>query len=120
MLLECYKSVECHKNAIRMLNVIRIPIRAAGYKTTLVSQVPRIIEDDNVIMAPGPGKTPVSELNHGHFEELAFPYLLLTGTFGYKLKLGIPISHAKCCNRRLLNLRQSFASDLDYLLNNVI
>ena len=120
MLLECCKSVECHKNAIRMLNVIRIPIRAAGYKTTLVSQVPRIIEDDNVIMAPGPGKTPVSELNHGHCEELAFPYLLLTGTFGYKVKLGIPLSHAKCFNQRLLNLRQSFASDSDYLLSNII
>ena len=26
--------------------------RAAGYKTTLVPEIPKIIEDDNVIMAP--------------------------------------------------------------------
>ena len=33
--------------------------RAAGYETTLVPENPRITEDDNAIMAPGQGKTPV-------------------------------------------------------------
>ena len=40
--------------------------RAAVYETTLVPEIPRIIEDDNVIMAPGQGKTPVSVLNDVH------------------------------------------------------
>ena len=40
--------------------------RDAGYETTPVPEIPRIIEDDNVIMAPGQGKTPVSVLNDDH------------------------------------------------------
>ena len=31
--------------------------RAAGYENTLVPEIPRIIEDDNVIMESGQGKT---------------------------------------------------------------
>ena len=88
--------------------------RAAGYETTLVPEIPRIIEDDNVIMAPGQGKTPVSVLNDDHCEELAFPYLFSTGKFGYKVKRETPLSPVKYFNQGLLNFRQSFASDADY------
>ena len=89
--------------------------RAAGYETTLVPEIPRIIEDDNVIMGPGKGKTPVSVLNDNHSEELAFPYLFPTEKFGYKVKREIPFSPVKYFNQRLLNFRQSFASDADYM-----
>ena len=100
--------------------------RAAGYETTLVPEIPRIIEDDNVIMGPGKGKTPVSVLNDNHSEELAFPYLFPTEKFGYKVKREIPFSPVKYFNQRLLNFRQSFASDADFiflqdkLLSNII
>ena len=50
--------------------------RAAAYGATLAPGVPRITEDDNVIIAPGQSKT----------EELASPYLFSTGKFGYKVK----------------------------------
>ena len=76
--------------------------RAAGYETTLVPEIPRIIEDDNVIMAPGQIKTPVSVLNDDHCDELAFPYLFPTGKFGYKVKREIPLSPVKYFNQRLL------------------
>ena len=66
-------------------------------------------------MAPGQGKTPVSILNDDHCEELAFPYLFPTGTFGYKVKREVPLSPVKYFNQRLLNFRQSFASDADYI-----
>ena len=66
-------------------------------------------------MAPDPGKTPVSVLNNDHCEELAFPYFLPTGRFRYKVKLAIPLSPVKYFNQQLMNLRQSFASDADYL-----
>ena len=79
--------------------------RAAGYETTLVPEISRIIEDDNVIMAPGQGKTPVSVLNGDHCEELAFPYLFPTGMFGYKVKREILLSLVKYFNQRLLNFR---------------
>ena len=49
--------------------------RAAGYETTLIPEIPIIIEDVNVIMVPGLGKTPVSAWNDDHCEELAFSYL---------------------------------------------
>ena len=64
---------------------------AAGYETTLVPEIPRIIEDDNVIMAPGQGKSPVSILIDDQCEELAFPYLFPTGRFGYKVKREVPL-----------------------------
>ena len=89
--------------------------RAAGYETTLVPEIPRIIEDDNVIMVPGQGKTPVSILNDDHCEELAFPYLFPTGNFGYKVKCEVLLSPVKYFNQRLLNFRQNFASDADYI-----
>ena len=100
--------------------------RAAGYETTLVPETPRIIEDDNVTMAPGQGKTPVSVLNDDHCEELAFPYLFPTGKFGLKVKRELPLSPVTYFNQQLLNFRQSFASDADYiflqdqLLSNII
>ena len=37
--------------------------RTASNKTTLVFQIPNIINEENVIIAPGQGKTPVSILN---------------------------------------------------------
>ena len=89
--------------------------RTAGYETTFVPEIPRIIEDDNVIMAPGQGKTPISLLNHDDCEELAFPYLFPTGKFSYKVKLEMPLSSVKYFNLRLLNFRKSFASDADYI-----
>ena len=52
--------------------------RPAGYGTTPVPEIPRTINDDNVIMAPGQGKTPVSILNDNHCEELTFLYLFET------------------------------------------
>ena len=100
--------------------------RAGGYETTLVPELPRITEDDNVIMAPGQGKTPVSVLNDDHCEELAFPYFFLTGKFGFKVKREMPLSPVTYFNQQLLNFRQSFASDADYiclqdqLLSNII
>ena len=54
--------------------------KATGYETTLFPQIPRIIEDDHVIMATGQGETPVSVLNGDHCEELQpfTKYLRLT------------------------------------------
>ena len=67
-------------------------------------------------MGPGKGKTPVSVLNDNYCEELAFPYLFPTEKFDYKVKREILLSPAKYFNQRLLNFRQSFASDADYIL----
>ena len=73
--------------------------RAGGYETTLVPEIPRIIKDDNLIMAPGQGKTQVSVLNDDHCEVPAFPYLFPIGKFGYKVKREFPFSSVKCFNQ---------------------
>ena len=89
--------------------------RVAECETTFVPNIPRITEDDNVIMPPGQGKTPVSVLNDDHCEKLAFPYFFPTGKFGYKVKHEMPISPVKYFNQLLLNFRQSFTSDPNYI-----
>ena len=86
---ESFESVDDPLNAHKIV----------GYETTLVPEIPRIIEDDNVIIAPGQGKTPVSVLNDDYCKELAFPYLFPAGKFGCKVKRGMPLSSVKYFNQ---------------------
>ena len=64
--------------------------RIGPNETALVSEFPSIINDENVIIAPGQGKKPVSILSDEFCEEQAFPHLLPTGKFGYKAPQDIP------------------------------
>ena len=89
--------------------------RTATNETILISEIPNIIDKENVIIAPGQVKTPVSILSDEFFEEQAFCYLLPKGKFGYSVPQDIPISPARYFNQRLLNLNQCFASDADYV-----
>ena len=59
--------------------------RTGSNETTLVLEIPSIINDENVIIAPGQGKKTVSVSisNNEFWEEQAFPYLFLKGKFGY-------------------------------------
>ena len=41
--------------------------RTASHETTLVSEIPNIINEGDVIIAPGQGKKPVSILNDEYF-----------------------------------------------------
>ena len=58
--------------------------RTGSNEASLVSKIPSMINDENVIIAPAQGKKPVSILNDEFCEDQAFPYLLPTGKFGYK------------------------------------
>ena len=89
--------------------------RTGSNETALVSEIPSIINDKNVIIAPGQEKKPVSILNDEFCEEQAFPYLLPKDKFDYKAPRDIPISPARYFNQRLLNFNQYFASDADYI-----
>ena len=81
------------------LKRVRDMVRTYSYETTLVPEIPTITEDDNVIIATGQGKTPVLVLNDDHCEELTFPYLFLTGKFGYKVKREVPLTPVKYFNQ---------------------
>ena len=89
--------------------------RTASNETTLVSDIPNIVNNENIILAPGQEKTPVSVLNDEFCGEQTFPYLLPIGKFGYNAPRDIPISPARYFNQRLLSFNQWFASDADYI-----
>ena len=61
--------------------------RTRSNETALVSEIPYIINDENVITAPGNGKNPVLILLDKFCEEQAFPYLLPKSKFGCKASL---------------------------------
>ncbi|XP_057316777.1 uncharacterized protein LOC130657796 [Hydractinia symbiolongicarpus] len=54
-------------------------------------------------------------MNDQFCEELAHPYLFPTGKFGYKVERDIKLSPTKYFNQRLLNYKQKFASNSDYI-----
>ena len=56
--------------------------RTATNETTLISDIPNMINEENVIIVPCQGKTPVSILGDKFCEEQAFPYFLPKGKFG--------------------------------------
>ena len=84
-------------------------------QNVLVSNIPHVVENENLIIAPGQGKSPVSILNDEFCEELAFPHLFPTGKFGYKVERDIAISPIKYFNQRLLNWNQKVAADSSYV-----
>ena len=80
--------------------------RTGSSETDLVSEIPSIINDKNVIITLEQGKKPVSILSYEFCEEQAFPYLLPMGKFGYKAPQYISISLAWYLNQRLLSFNQ--------------
>ena len=69
--------------------------RAASNETTLLSEILNIINEKNVVIAPGQGKNPVSILRDEFCEEQAFAHLFPKGRFGYNVTRDIPISPAQ-------------------------
>ncbi|XP_061170416.1 uncharacterized protein LOC133179738 [Saccostrea echinata] len=74
------------------------------------------IDVDKILnIAPGEGKMPLSILMDDLFEELAFPNLLPTGKFGWKHNRKIKLTPKKYFQARLLNEKQTFAADIEYI-----
>ena len=89
--------------------------RVGANETALISVVPSEIDNENVAIAPCQGKKPISLLTDSNCEELAHPYLFPTGKFGYKVQRNIYLTPSKYFNQRLLNYKQRFASEADYI-----
>lgn len=82
---------------------------------TMIDNIPMQFENETVILAPGEEKKPVSLSNDKYYEESAHPFIFPTGNFGYKVDREIPLTPNKYFNQRLLNYKQTFASEPDYL-----
>ena len=89
--------------------------KLSASEMTLISDIPNAFEDENLVVAPGEGKTPISLLSDEFCEELSHPHLFPTGKFGYRVQRKIPLTPVKYFNQRLLNYTQKFASDSDYI-----
>ena len=90
-------------------------MRVASNETLLISHIPCVQDEENVTIAPGEGQKPLSILSDEYCEELAFPYLLPRGRFGFTRERKIPLSASKYFNQRLLHYTQRFASSSDYI-----
>ena len=86
--------------------------RLGATETMLLSNMP---QPENMTIAPGEGVQPMSILLDEKCEELAHPYLFPTGRFGYRVERDVKLSPVKYFNQRLLNYKQKFASDSDYI-----
>ena len=74
--------------------------RLGAHETTLISNMP---QSEELTIAPGEGKQPMSILNDQYCEELAHPHLFPTGNFGYKIERNVKLSPVKYFNQRMLN-----------------
>ena len=59
-----------------------------------MSEIPNIVDEKNIIIARGQGKTPVSILSDEFCEGQAFRHLLPKGEFGFNVPRNIPVSAA--------------------------
>ena len=66
-------------------------------------------------IAPGEGTQPMPILMDEKCEESAHPFSFPTGKFGHKVQRNITLSPVKYFNQRLLDYKQKFASDSDYI-----
>ena len=64
-------------------------------ETALISCIPTHVDEENLVIAPGEGKRPLSLLTDDHCEGLAHPCLLPTGKFGYKMQRDVQLSPVK-------------------------
>ena len=94
------------------LDRFRIPASETVFVPELAHH---IIDDSNVTIAPGEDKEPLPIICDEQCEILAHPYLFPTGKFGYTYKRDIKLTPCRYFNQRLLNYRQKFSSDSDYI-----
>ena len=80
--------------------------RTVSNETILVSEIPNIINEENLIFAPEQEKTQVSILGDKFYEEQAFPCLFPTVKFLHNTPRDIPVSQY---------FNQYFPSDADYI-----
>ena len=73
--------------------------RTGSNKTALVSEIPCIINDENVTIAPEQRKKPVLILSNEFPEEHAFPDLLPKSKFDYKAPQDISTNPAEYFNQ---------------------
>ena len=89
--------------------------RVGANETALISTIPNNFENESLNIAPCEGKKPISIIYDEFCEEMAHPYLLPTGQFGYKADRQVKLSPNKYFNQRLLNYKQRFAPESDYI-----
>ena len=94
------------------LDHLRIPTTETLFVPELAHD---IVDESNVIIAPGEDKKPLPIICDEDCEMLAHPHLFPSGKFGYAYDRDEKLSPCKYFNQRLLNYTQKFSSDSDYI-----
>ena len=113
--IEQDQTLEIHDDNLEEIDNPLDDLRVGSTETMLISNIPYSIEQENIIIAPGENKKPLSLMTDENCEALAFPYLFPRGKFGYNVERDVPLSASKYFNQRLLNYTQRFAGISDYI-----
>ncbi|XP_057310099.1 uncharacterized protein LOC130648095 [Hydractinia symbiolongicarpus] len=97
------------------LEEVENPLNANRFNANESMMLSNVPQAEDISIAPGEGEIPFSMMNDQFCEELAHPYLFPTGKFSYKVERDIKLSPTKYFNQRLLNYKQKFASNSDYI-----
>lgn len=89
--------------------------RVGANETLLISTFQHNLKTKFLILVSAKVKIPLSILNDTYCEELAHHYLLPIGKFGYKVEREVALTPNKYFNQRLLNYKQTFATEADYI-----
>ena len=89
--------------------------RAGANESSLTSIVPHQINENDITLAPGEGKSPISMITDEKCEELSFLHLFPSGKFGFNVDRDKKLTPSQYFNQRLLNYTQRFAADSDYI-----
>ena len=76
--------------------------RIVSTETSLISnilEIPEVDKEGVASVAAGEGKKPMSIFKDKYCEELVILHLFLTGKYGYKVQLDIPLSPVKYFNQ---------------------
>ena len=113
--IEHDQTLEIHDDNLEEIDNPLDDLRVGSTETMLISNIPYSLEQENITIAPGENKKPLSLMTDENCEELAFPYLFPRGKFGYNVERDVPLSASKYFNQRLLNYAQRFAGISDYI-----
>ena len=90
--------------------------RAPSVETTIISEISSAFElKQEIVIAPGEEKEPLSILSDKFREHLALLHLLPTAKYGYQIESEIPLSPSKYFNQRILHCTHKFAADSAYI-----
>ena len=99
------------------MKMLYLRLEAHLLKQQLLPRYHLTVSQNEIKIAPGEGKQPISVLNNKFCEEPAHLHTncIPSSRYGYQIQREIPLSPSKYFNQRLLHYIQKFAAESDYI-----